>query len=151
MLAAALLAAPSVHADPAVTASGSPAPLAMAIPPVALAPPQSGAGDTRALRFTGGIALAGIGGISLILGGVMGARALVSRNDVGSHCASGVCDLTGYTLYSQARDFALISTAVLIGGAVVAAGGVALIVSARPRTSAWIAPSPGGVVMGARF
>ena len=143
IVAAVLLAAPYAHADPTTPPSGP------------VAPVKTPTDSTRQLRFTGGIALTGIGGITLVLGAVLGVRALVSRNEVGSHCGpSGACDLTGYTLYAQARDFGLISTAVFIGGGVLAAGGIGLIVSARPlpsSTSAWIRPTPGGVAIGARF
>jgi hypothetical protein len=137
-------------------------PPAIAPLPASLPSPPPPRDDTRALRFTGGVSLTAIGGISLLVGGILSVRALVSKADIGAHCDAALqCDLTGYTYGSQARDFALISTVFLTGGILVASGGVGLLLSSKPwqpgldprasRASAWIAPTPSGVVAGARW
>lgn len=155
-LLAATIAAPSAPAR-ADEAGAPPAAIAPARAPL---PSPLPADETRALRFTGGISLTAVGGIALVLSAVLGVRSLVSKNDIGAHCdAAGTCDLTGYTFGSQARDFALTSTITFTGGILAASAGVGLLLSAKPwlpglgpsHASAWIAPTPRGVVAGARW
>ena len=139
---------------PAAAPSTAPAPLR----PTAPAPPPA-ADSTRTLRFTSGISLTGIGVTAVILGSVIGVRALVSKNDVGAHCdAAGTCDLTGYTYGVQAQDLARFATICFGAGLALTGIGVGLVVSSKPwkpglgpRTSAWIAPTRSGVVLGARW
>jgi hypothetical protein len=143
-LAALLVATSSaqpVRADPPPPPA---APLATAAPP----PPEDG---TRALRFTGGVSLTGLGLLTAVVGGVVAARAAVSKRDIGSHCnAAGYCDLVGYSLASEAVDFSATATALIPTGLAIAAAGAGLLLSTqpwRPRVTAGIAPTAGGMVV----
>lgn len=144
------LVAPRSLADP-TPPQGPLAPLA----PSAPTPPAPD--DSRELRFTSGIALGGVGFVTIVLASVLGVRALIDKNKIGTHCNQAFqCDLTGYTFGSDARDMALLSTVTFIAGIAGAAAGVGIIVSAVPKKPGaarvtWIAPAPGGFIWGARF
>jgi hypothetical protein len=116
------------HAETPPLAKGDPAP----------APPSLAPDGSRQLRFTSGVALTSAGGLMLVLGSVLGLRAIVSKNQIGSHCdATGRCDLNGYSLGSEATDFALISTVSFVVAAVGLGAGIPLLVTGLPK-----APSP---------
>jgi hypothetical protein len=153
VVAGALLA-PSAHADPPVAVAAAGAPLAVPVP-VPVAAPSLAEEDARRLRFTAGISLTGLGALTMVLGGVLGARALVSKNDIGAHCSTaGKCDLVGYTYLAEAQDFSSTSTACFILGPLAAAVGVGLLISSTPKktgVSAWIAPTPRGLAGGGSF
>ncbi len=105
--------------------------------PPALAPraPVPRTDPWRPLRFTSGVSLTGIGALSLITSGVLLGRAVVDKSEIGSHCnAAKKCDLIGYTLASEAEDFALTSTVMFVVGIAATAVGVPLLVSGRPQT-----------------
>ena len=150
ILGAALIAfgAPPAHAEPL---PGT-APLARPAP----APPAPEDG-TRALRFTGGVSLTGLGLLTATVGGVLAGRAAVSKRDIGDHCnAASYCDLVGYSLASEAVDFSTMATALIPLGLGLAAGGAGLLISTRPwkpRVTAGITPTAGGMVVtaGARW
>jgi hypothetical protein len=159
-LALLTLAQPAAADPDGPPASPPPIPQPVALAPTAPAPPPID--ETRALRFTSGVSLTGIGLTAVILGSVIGVRALVSKNDIGAHCdAAGTCDLTGYTYGSQAQDLARFSTICFGAGLGMAAAGVGLLLSAKPwkpgiwpgssSATAWIAPARSGVVLGARW
>jgi hypothetical protein len=109
--------------------------------------------ETRPLRFRAGVSLSGLGLLGIVLGSVLGARAIVDKNDIGAHCnRAALCDLAGYTLGSEAQDFALISTASFVVGLAAAGAGVGLLVSAlpvKPGAAAWM--TPGGLAVGGRW
>lgn len=88
----------------------------------------------------------GLGFLGIFAGSVVGVRAIVDKNEIGTHCNRAYqCDLTGYTLGSEATDFALVSTAGFALGLASAAAGIGLLISApplKPRTSAWLSPGP---------
>jgi hypothetical protein len=135
-LAVASVASP-VRAEPGIALddapSAAPPPLAPVAPlaPLASAPPRD---PWRPLRFTSGVSLTGIGALALVTSGILGGRALVSKADIGGHCnAAKKCDLIGYTLASEAEDFALTSTIMFVIGVGAAAAGVPLLVSGRPQ------------------
>jgi hypothetical protein len=139
----AALIAPSLpaRADPSVAAP---------------APPAPGTVDQyRPLRFSAGVSLTGIGLLSVVVGSVLGARALVSRNEIGSHCNKvAVCDLTGYTLGSEAQDFAYVSNASFVVAGLAMGAGLPLLLTALPKKSAptaWIRLSPRGLGAVVRF
>lgn len=122
----------------------------------ALAEPEPLPDDqAREFRFMGGVALSGIGVLGLVIGGVMGVRAVMDKNAIGDHCDRlHRCDVTGFTLGSEARGSAVISTIGLAMGLGGTAAGISLLVSAapkKPRTTAWIAPIPGGISAGLRW
>jgi hypothetical protein len=125
------LIAPPAAADPPL------APLALPAPRPVPSPPRD---DNRALRFTGGIALAGVGLVFVVLGSVLGARAIVDKNAIGSHCdAAARCDLAGYSLGSEAQDFAALATVGFGFGLPALVGGVVLAVTGAPKKSAGMA------------
>ena len=131
---------------------------ALADPPLATPAPAPAApapsDDTRALRFTGGITLGGVGALFVVLGGVLGVRAIVDKSAIGAHCDGAArCDLVGYTLGSEAQDFAALSTVSFAIGLPALAAGVALAVSGAPKKDAgraWYLP-PGGRAFGVRW
>ncbi len=136
------------------------APPAMADPPLATAAPLPAPprfDENRALRFTGGISLAGFGVLFTVLGGVLGVRAIVDKSQIGAHCdAAARCDLVGYTLGSEAQDFAELSTVGLVIGLPAVVAGVVLAVSGAPkkgRERAWLMPATGtgGRTIGVRW
>ena len=137
------LAARPVQADPPPAL----APLAITAPPPAPAPRSD---PNRALRFTGGIAVGGFGLVMFALGSVLGVRAIVDKDQIGSHCNAALhCDLIGYTLASEAQDFAQISTAGLAMGVPALAAGIALAITGAPKNAgglAWVSPGPGSTV-----
>jgi hypothetical protein len=106
----------------------------------------------RQLRFTAGVSLTSIGALTLITGAVLGVRAIVDKNAVGSHCNRlAQCDLNGYTIGSEAQDFSLVSTAMFAVGLTSAAVGIGLLVSAvpkKPPTTAWVGLARRGVAVG---
>jgi hypothetical protein len=129
--------------------------LSAARPALAETPPAPEDEQARAFRFMGGVALTGVGVLGLVIGGVLGVRAVVDKDAIGSHCDQAHrCDVTGFTLGSEARGSAVISTIGFAMGLGGTAAGVALLVSAAPRkarTTAWIAPAPGGITAGLRW
>ncbi len=70
---------------------------------------------------------------------------------MGNHCnAASYCDLIGYSLASEAVDFSAMATALIPLGLGVAAAGTGPLISTRPwkpRVSAGIAPTAGGMVI----
>jgi hypothetical protein len=115
-------------------------------------PPKAAEDGWRQLRFTAGVSLTGVGVLTLITGAVLGVRAIVDKNAVGSHCNRlAQCDLNGYTIGSEAQDFALVSTAMFAVSLTSAAVGVGLLVSAvpkKPKTTAWVGLARRGVALG---
>jgi hypothetical protein len=119
---------------------------AMADPPLATparlpAPPPD---DTR-LRFTGGVTLGGVGGLFLVLGSVLGVRAIVDKSQIGTHCNSaGLCDLVGYTLGTEAQHFAALSSISFAVGVPALAAGLVMAVPVAPKKRAglaWLTPA----------
>jgi hypothetical protein len=161
LLATMLVASPALG-DPAPSSASA---SAIALPPQPVLAPRAPAPPDdawRALRFEAGVSLGVVGLVGLVLTGVLVGRAVVDKGNIGAHCtAAGQCDLTGYTLGSDARDLALIASVTLGAGLTVAAAGVGLVLSAKPwkpglgprsaGASAWIAPTPTGVTAGARW
>jgi hypothetical protein len=123
--------------------------------PALAEPAPSPEEEARAFRFMGGVALTGTGVLGLVIGGVLGVRAVVDKEAIGAHCdAMHRCDVTGFTLGSEARGSAVISTIGFAMGLGGMAAGIGLLVSAAPKkaaTSAWIAPAPGGFTAGVRW
>jgi hypothetical protein len=146
LLASALTASPAL-------AQEIPAPARPLVPKAAPAAPDGV--DTRALRYTGGISLAGLGLLTTLVGGVLAVRAAVSKSDIGAHCdAANRCDLIGYSLGSEAVDFSATATALIPTGLGIAAVGAGLILSTKPwtaRPTAWATPRGGGVGLSARW
>jgi hypothetical protein len=96
-------------------------------PPVIVAKPPPRPEPPRTLRTLGFVGL-GVGGAALVSGAVLGIVAFATK---GAHCTNDVCDPgTVSTLDGEATA----STIALIGGAVLAAAGVTLLIL-QPRHS----------------
>jgi tetratricopeptide (TPR) repeat protein len=116
-------------------------------------PEVTDADPHRGMRLAG-YGLLGVGGLSMILGGVFGGLALAKKNDLdGTALAMERRDLT-----TSGKTFALVSDVTLFSGIGIAATGLVLVLVARSRTKAArsaFAPSFGrghaGVVWSLRF
>jgi hypothetical protein len=113
--------------------------------------------DSARPRRIAGIVVGSAGLAGLAVGGALGVTAIVKKNqsnsegcDPTNHCNAGGTDLRWASL--RAGDW---STAMLVGGGVALAGGVALFVTARspavPVASASVAFGPRGVVVRGAF
>ena len=133
-IAAVILPAVAPSTDIPVTRGGlslPPAPEASATPiPGPVAPASESHGNTLQ---TVGLVGAGVGVVALGIGTVFGVLAIGSKNTENSHCGKAIgapsdnlCDAQGYAASSSLSSRATLSTAFIIGGAVVGAGGVAL-------------------------
>ncbi len=91
--------------------------------------------QTGSTRRVVGITLAGAGGVALVTGGVLGLIALSNYDSVGDHCRGDVCDAKGKATTDSARDLADVATWVCGAGAVAAAGGAILWLSAPSRSA----------------
>src|SRR5262249_12881519 len=132
-----------------------PAPVTPVSPPPQVVPvtPPPDAGGRSMPRFASGIALAGVGAVGVGIGSDFGVRPFQKKGGVGTQCdQGGGCDGAGVTLQEDAHRSATISTITFgIGLAAVAAGVVLVVTSgspAKPKASAWIAPSAGGIQVG---
>jgi serine/threonine-protein kinase len=107
------------------------APLA-ALPPGEPPPAGGGWGWQRVAAVTAG----GIGVVGLGVGAFFGAQAFSKHSDGSQHCTGNVCDPTGLQLMSDGKNAGNVSTVATAAGAVLAAGGVVLWITApRPRSS----------------
>lgn len=78
-----------------------------------------------------GYTLAGLGGVGIITGGILGVVALNTKADADEHCPStgryrGLCSAEGADLNEQARALGVGATVTFITGFVFAAGGLAV-------------------------
>ncbi len=127
----------SVRFAPPATAATPPA-----APPQSPPPADAGSPLRTAGFVTGAVGLGG-----LVVGTVFGALALA---DKGSDCQNGLCNPgTSATVYTQAH----VSTAGFVGGGVLLAGGVTMVLVARPHdgtggVSVAITPRVGGALTG---
>ena len=129
-----------------------PVALAPAPSPVVPPPPQPSATARSTSAWpTIGLAVGATGVASLALGGVLGFVAIGKRND--ANCVGTVCpnEASAATLTS-AKSAAAWSTGLLVGGGMLAAGGVVLWVTSRDRSNAavsvGIVAAPGRVAIG---
>jgi len=143
-------------------AAAAPAPATPATAPTQVTPPsgadQAPPPDTTpssggSLKTLGWIGI-GVGGAGIVLGAVTGGLAAGKKSTAsGSPCASGPCAPSDLTTYQSNRDgyytMGTISTIGFIAGAVLAAGGAALLIfgprgEAPPAAStAWVSPFVG--------
>ncbi len=97
-----------------------------------------------------GLALGGVGGVTLLAGVVVGAVAISQSGAASSHCLDGgkACDQKGVDLDQSAKTSATISTvAFAVGGGLFAAG--ALIFLLAPAPTKERAPAPAAAASGA--
>lgn len=120
--------------------------------PPAPAPRPSGSPSLRiAGGVTGGVGLAGV-----VVGSIFGGLAFSTESAARDLCPALKCATqAGLDKHDTARRQATISTvAMSAGGAALATGVVLLVLGFRgdkPATSAWLAPTPGGLALGGKF
>jgi hypothetical protein len=118
--------------------------------------------DGRGTRRTVGLVIGGAGVAGLVVGAVMGGLAGSKWSDArDNHCRTEtLCDPAGVGLAGEAKTFAQVSTALFIGGGVLAAGGATLFFLSlgsgkKEGTGLFFAPSAGpksgGVTVHGRF
>jgi hypothetical protein len=128
-----------------VSSAGPAAPVVVEIPALEDAPragasaPQPGAPAPEAPRDTGGprrvagIVTGAVGLVGVAIGAAMGASAKSSWNQAQSQdCKGTVCNQAGVNLVHSAKTAATVSTVGFVGGGLLTAAGVALIVTALP-------------------
>ncbi len=123
-------------------------------------PPPSDQESTTAgnTQRTWGLVAGGVGVAALAAGGIFGVLAVGAKNGYEQHCGSnigqppGSCDSQGISGHSDASTKATISTALVIGGAALAAGGAVLFFTApRGATAPQVGIGPGGLVLRGGF
>jgi hypothetical protein len=98
--------------------------------------PASTKSGTNPRKAAGFITL-GVGGASLVFGGVMGVLALAEKQTVETHCTGAAgydCDATGFSAVGRMRGYTTPSTVGFIAAGVLAAGGLVLVVTAPARS-----------------
>lgn len=103
-----------------------------------------------------GIALGGAGVVSVVAGSVLGMQAIARNDASASHCVDGnLCDATGVALRGEARMRGDAATGTIIAGALAAAGGLVLYLTAPASTPARVGMgavgSGAGLVVGGVF
>jgi PEGA domain len=115
--------------------------------PSADASDASGASRQRTFGFIG----LGVGAAGLVVGGVAGLVAIGRHNTLESDCPNGKCPPNGQTTIDSFRSMATISTVGFVVGALAAAGGGALLLTApRPAQTGSVQPFVGFGSVGAR-
>jgi hypothetical protein len=121
------------------------------VPAVKDAPPPVGAGQRVAGALIGGAGVVALG-VGAVLGGLSadarGQIANAARDDQGN--VIGITQRRASELDAQARDFGLAANFLMIGGAVVAATGLVLVIFA-PSEAVRVAPTVGGATVSGRF
>lgn len=118
--------------------------------------------DGLGARRIAGLAIGGAGIVAIVVGSAMGGLASSSWNDAqNNHCRTELlCDPIGVGLVRDAKTFATVSTALFIGGGVLAAGGATLFVLSlgggkKEGAGLTVTPSAGpgsaGVLLSGRF
>lgn len=99
-----------------------------------IAIPALAAVSSSNAQLIAGVAVAGVGGVGLVLGAVFGAVALGKKSDASdpSLCNSDftVCSPAGKSLVDDAKSAGLVSTVALVAGGVFAVTGIVLILTA---------------------
>lgn len=137
----------AVPPPPVAGAAGSAT--APAVPP----PPIEGVHARRPWQRPLGIALTAAGAVGLGVGTAFGisAKSTFDQANANGHCnAMGQCDPTGLSLRSDAVNKGTVATWVFIPGAVVAAAGVVVWVTA-PKSAPQVGVGPGGFALRGAF
>jgi hypothetical protein len=100
--------------------------------------PTDGASDGGSTSWTpvnsAGAVLGGLGVISVIVGAVFGSKALSKQDEATPYCdANNLCDQTGVDLRDEGLTAARVSTATIVIGGLLLAGGVALMLVPAPE------------------
>ena len=118
-------------------------------PPPPKVEPSGGGSTARTL----GLALGGIGGVTVIAGVIVGSVAIAQSGAANGHCYEGgkACDAKGIELDQSAKTSATISTVgFAVGGGLLAAGALIFFISPAPAkekapaatTARWISVEP---------
>lgn len=139
----------------------SPSPGATAAGVVGAAAPGGWAPSPRALRVAG-LGAAGLGAAALVTSLVFGVRArdADTASRANGHCTANDCDAAGLALRDEAFARARVATVAFVAGAVLAGGGVALVlvgrrreqrIGARLSAAAMAGGGAAGIAIGGRF
>jgi len=122
--------APTPVAAAVAPVDATPAPPPPPAAPVAAAPPPAVAKPSNGTRTLGFVALA-LGGAGLATGGITGVMALGKRSDLdkNSHCVDGRCPSSAQSAVDSFRTLRTVSSIGFIAGGVLAATGVALLLT----------------------
>lgn len=129
------------------------APVAVQLAPQ-LAEPKAPAG--LGMRVAGAV-VGGGGVVALVVGAALGATSVDARNRIANATRDEQGNVVGITqrqaaeLDAQARDFGAVANVLMIGGAVLSAGGLLLVIFAPSDEAVAVAPAPGGAVVSGRF
>ena len=113
------------------------------------APPASKASGVRTFGFV----VLGLGGASLVAGGVTGALTLTTQSDLATKCPNHVCGPESHDELTMANTLALVSTVTFIAGGVLAVTGLVSVLVGKPhaepkptaRIVPWIGPGSAGL------
>lgn len=123
------VAAPATPSTPPAAVA---APAAVATP---LAAPPEPAQSGAPVR-TAGFVTAGVGAAALIGGIVVGSMAKGKESDAKKDCMGSVCLTSAESKFDSAHSLATVANVLIIGGGVVAAGGVGMIILGGPSSEA---------------
>lgn len=102
-----------------------------------------------------GIAIGSVGAVSIVIGTILGTKAMQFNSASAEHCQGNLCDATGVALRSDARSAGNAATAAIILGAVAGAGGIITYALAPKKTSVKVGfgatASSAGVFVGGAF
>jgi hypothetical protein len=121
----------SATVDVDLEAEPTPEPAAPIAPPPAPPPPVSASG--RGLRTAGYVAL-GMGAAGLVVGGITGGLFLAKRSELANDCPASHCSASHEQDVARYRQLGTISTVGFVVGAVGAATGAVLLLSAPSAT-----------------
>jgi hypothetical protein len=117
--------------------------------PVAKDTVKSGGGGAR----TAGFIMLGVGGASLITGGITGVLTFTTQSDLAQKCPNHICGPESHDELSMGNTLGLVSTITLIGGGVLATAGIIMVIVGKPsapkeehaRVVPWIGPGSLGL------
>lgn len=114
------------------------------------APPPARSGGDGGGLVIGGAVLLGVGGVAVISSIVTGAMSLSDQATLANECVDRVCDPELEEVHARAGALAIATDVLWIGGAVLAAGGAALLVvgvTSSPSGSAELRFGPGSIAV----
>ncbi|HEX3850973.1 MAG TPA: hypothetical protein VHW01_08400, partial [Polyangiaceae bacterium] len=109
------------------------APVAPVVAPTPITQPPAPAPESASPMRTAGFVTAGVGVAAVIGGVITGLMAKGKETDAKALCRGTVCPQSASTKFDSASSLATVSNILFIGGGVVAATGVGLIVFGGPK------------------
>ncbi|NUP12594.1 MAG: hypothetical protein HOW73_41650 [Polyangiaceae bacterium] len=95
--------------------------------------------------FPAGFIVGGVGVAALAAGGALGGLALSKSSEAEDECPRGFCSATGNELVAESGTFADVATGLFIGGGVLAAGGILMVILAPKGDDAQEPPTTGSI------